>query len=140
MPGQVCIDASFILALLLPDQRTSRTTDMWQNWLKERILCFAPPLFFAEVTSVLREKVYFKELTPEEGDDVFQRFLRLRVANFIPSDLHQRAWELAKRYNLSRAYDPQYLAVAEALDCDLWTADRRLSNNVRTTRIKLITA
>ena len=38
------------------------------------------------------------------------------------------AW--TRRLNRAAAYDSFYLALAEGLQCDLWTADRRLFNAV----------
>lgn len=88
------------------------------------------PLFFAEVTSVLRESMHFGRILPEEGEDVFQAFEALGIRSVDPPDLQRRAWKLAKEHKRPRAYDAQYLAVAESMGCDLWTADRRLLNAV----------
>ncbi|MBC8099768.1 MAG: type II toxin-antitoxin system VapC family toxin [Armatimonadetes bacterium] len=44
--------------------------------------------------------------------------------------LYRRAYELAEQLSLPTAYDAQYLAVAEHLGCDFWTADERLYNAV----------
>ena len=44
--------------------------------------------------------------------------------------LLKRAYELATQYNRPTAYDSQYLAVAERLNCEFWTADERLANAV----------
>jgi predicted nucleic acid-binding protein len=41
--------------------------------------------------------------------------------------LLRHALRLADRLALSAAYDAQYLAVAEHLDAELWTADKRLA-------------
>jgi predicted nucleic acid-binding protein len=38
------------------------------------------------------------------------------------------AW--TRRLNRAAAYDSFYLAVAESLGCELWTADQRLSKAV----------
>lgn len=36
------------------------------------------------------------------------------------------AWAMAQEYQRPTTYDMTYLALAQILDCDLWTADRRL--------------
>jgi len=42
-----------------------------------------------------------------------------------------RAFELAARFRRPAAYDAHYLALADYLECPLWTADQRLYNAVR---------
>ena len=44
--------------------------------------------------------------------------------------LHQEALKMANLYNISATYDAHYLALAERLQVELWTADRRLFNSV----------
>jgi predicted nucleic acid-binding protein len=44
--------------------------------------------------------------------------------------LHRRALALAEQFALPAAYDAHYLAVAEQLDAELWTAARRLARSV----------
>ena len=39
--------------------------------------------------------------------------------------------ELAHRFGIPAAYDAHYLALAEVEKCELWTADERLWNAVR---------
>jgi predicted nucleic acid-binding protein len=89
------------------------------------------PLFHAEVTLVLSEQVYFKKLLPEEGEEVFSVYLGMGVKSIDTPEIQKKAWELAKKFNLPRTYDTQYLAVAELKDCELWTNDRRLVNSLR---------
>ncbi|HLW46979.1 MAG TPA: type II toxin-antitoxin system VapC family toxin [bacterium] len=130
MAGQVCVDASVVLMLLLPDDLTAQAESLWQFWMRDEIEPVTAPLFFAEVTSVLREHVYHGHLRTEDGDAAFLNFTALAVRSVVPDDLQPQAWRLAKKYNRPRAYDAQYLAVATRLGCDLWTADRRLVNSV----------
>lgn len=131
MANQVCVDASLALMLMLPEEMTLRAKDLWGSWEADGREVVTAPLFFAEVTSVIREHVYFRRISPTEGEEAFQIFLSLPVRSVAPANLQPRAWELAKAHNLRRAYDAQYLAVAAILGCELWTADQRLVNAVR---------
>lgn len=80
---------------------------------------------------MLRKKVHRGVLSPEEGERAFDTVHRLPVQVLTPSDLHRRAWELAARFNRPAAYDAHYLALAEMMNCEFWTADRRLFNVVK---------
>lgn len=42
-----------------------------------------------------------------------------------PAGLHRRAIELAGQLKHSAVYDAHYLALAEALESEMWTADER---------------
>lgn len=88
-------------------------------------------MFKAEVTSVLRQKVYDSYLTPAEGERAFERSLRWSVQIESPANLQRAAWSFAKTVKQRRAYDAQYLALARLLECDLWTGDERLYNASR---------
>jgi predicted nucleic acid-binding protein len=138
MAGQVCVDASLALMLLLPHELSPQAEALWRSWLQEGREIVTAPLFFAEVTSVLRESVYFGKVLPEEGETAFDTFLKLGAKGVDLADLQRRAWERAKEHNRPRAYDAQYLAVAASLGCELWTADRRLVNAVSVPWLKWV--
>ena len=46
-------------------------------------------------------------------------------------DLHWRALELAERFSLPAVYDAPYLALAEGLGGEFWTADGALARTVQ---------
>ncbi|MCL6560570.1 MAG: type II toxin-antitoxin system VapC family toxin [Firmicutes bacterium] len=45
--------------------------------------------------------------------------------------LHQSALEWAAHLGLPATYDSYYLALADSLGCEFWTADERLYNTVK---------
>jgi len=82
-----------------------------------------PHLIDSEVADGLRRRVAAQQLSAGAAWDALATLQRLgmtRLPVFAPLD---RVWEL--RENLS-AYDASYVALAEALDCSLLTADARL--------------
>lgn len=89
-----------------------------------------PPLLHAEATSGLRRWVYVGRVTPSYGEAAFQRFCQIDFRTITYPDLYVRAWQLAAQFDQPRAYDTQYLVVAERESCDFWTTDRRLYNSV----------
>ena len=128
MNNSVCIDASLALTWLLPTEQNEAANDLRREWDEKGIELIVAPLFHAEVTSVLREQVYFKRLLPEEGEEAFSIYLDMGVKSIDDPEVQKKAWELAKKFNLPRTYDMQYLAVAEMENCEFWTSDRRLAN------------
>ena len=127
---QVCVDASLVLTLLLPEERSEHVEELWTQWRREQTVLFGPPLLYAEVPSVLRQAVFHRRLSSQAGDAAFQDFCGLGITISTRTDLHFLAWQLAKVHNRPRAYDTMYLAAAQAEGCDLWTGDRRLVNAV----------
>jgi len=105
--------------------------NFWNRVSEEKTELIGPPLLFAEVSSVLRLRVFLGEFQPDEGDGFLEELFRLEIAEVNPPGLTRAAWELAKRFNHPRTYDAQYLALAELEGCEFWTADRRLYNSVR---------
>ena len=139
MNNNVCIDASLALTWLLPQERSNLIDALFTEWDRKGTGLLTAPLFHAELTSVIREQVYFKKLRPEQGEHIFSIYLQMNVKNMDEPTVYQLAWELAKEFNLPMTYDMQYLAVAELKDCELWTSDRRFFNSLqgKTTRVKL---
>ena len=79
-----------------------------------------PHLADPEIAQALRNQVARGTITVQTGTQALLRWMRVGVTRFNTSGLLRRVWEL--RQNLS-AYDATYVALAEALDCRLVTAD-----------------
>lgn len=82
-----------------------------------------PHLIDPEVANALRRGVAASRIDPGDARTALDRWRRLGVSRYAVVHLLERVWEL--RENLS-AYDASYVALAEALDCALLTADVRL--------------
>ena len=128
MADEVCIDSNLALIRVLPDDRRPQAESLFRLWRSQDVRLVAPPLFSAEVTSVIRQKVYDRFLTAEDGERAFAQSLNWVVAIAAPQNLQRTAWFMAKLIDQRRAYDPQYLALARLLGCEFWTGDERLYN------------
>lgn len=131
MRYQVCVDASLALKWFIPIQQDSLADSLLESWDRTGIELIGPPIFDAEVTSVIRLDVYTKKILPQQGEAAFQYFRDLNVKILSPGILSLFAWELAKKYHQPRTYDMHYLALAKIVDCELWTADKRLVNSLQ---------
>lgn len=70
-------------------------------------------------------------MTVEEGLRARDSLLNYPIRLHLDDSLLKRGYELATEYNRPTAYDAQYLALAERLACDFWTADERMFNAVK---------
>lgn len=127
----VVVDAGFALKLVLPEDYSEQVRGVWASWVKKGTDISAPYLLAYEVVSVLRNKVFRGELSPEEGEAGLLAIKAQGIHLLHVEGLEQAAWDLAKKFNRPAAYDTSYLALAQVLDCEFWTADAKLKNAVR---------
>ncbi len=85
----------------------------------------APDLLRVEVMSVVRRHLSAGRLTKKQASAAVEDLLDIPMSVFATAPLLRRVWEL--RDNLT-AYDASYVALAEAIDRPLVTADHRLAN------------
>jgi predicted nucleic acid-binding protein len=131
MNRAVCVDASFIVAMLTPERYTILATACWKAWIEDDQRILAPALLAYEVTSALYRKVVQEAIKPEDSRAALQQFIAMDIEYIHLPELHIKASELAKRFNRPNTYDAHYLAVADHFACPLWTADERLYNTVK---------
>jgi predicted nucleic acid-binding protein len=86
-------------------------------------------LWMAECVSAIRSSVYAGRITAEQGRVAVEDLFALEV-ELVPLSipLSRQAFAWAGRIGQSRAYDGFYLALAEDLSAEFWSADRRLVN------------
>jgi predicted nucleic acid-binding protein len=112
----IVVDASAALSALLNSGAARRALASEQ--------LHAPHLIDSEVVNAIRRGVAAKQLDADAGWTALDTFRRLGMTRYPAFSILDRIWEL--RDNLS-AYDASYVALAELLDCNLLTADARLS-------------
>jgi predicted nucleic acid-binding protein len=124
------VDANIAIKTAL--DMTDDLEQFWKRVDEEQITPCAPRLWMSETTSAIRFLLSQKELTPDEAEEALRTMHGLRV-EIINEDeeLSLRALELAGKLGQSKAYDAFYLALAEKLVSEFWTADERLFNRCR---------
>jgi predicted nucleic acid-binding protein len=93
----------------------------------------APALLVSEVTSAIYKKWQAGQMRSELGRLLTAAAGQLSVDVLSPPRLPLRAFEIAAQFNLKWIYDAFYVALAEIVGCDLWTADEALYDTVRGT-------
>ena len=129
--AKVCVDASLALKLVFSESDSDQAEAEWQDWIRSGIQIEAPFLFIYETTSVVRNRLYRREITQAEAEEALGILAGLHITYLHPPAVRQTAWELSHRFNRPTAYDSFYLAAAQLEGCHFWTGDRRLYNAVR---------
>jgi predicted nucleic acid-binding protein len=126
----VCVDASFIVPLVTRPHDGSPLPRMWRGWHEAGLRPAAPTLLCYEAANALHRYVVQGDLLPDEAAAALDVALDLGIAWFNDAELHRRALQTAQEQGLPAACDAHYLALAERLGAELWTADRRLHRAV----------
>ena len=126
------IDSNLITAVVLPLPYSDQATQKIIAWKRAGAELLAPVLLEYEIAAVLRKAVVARWLTTDLAVEAIGKVLALNVRCLTPTaNLHERALRWADRLGHSKAYDAQYLALAEQEGIELWTADRRLANGAQ---------
>ncbi len=122
------VDANLSLALVLATPSSDRAQILWERWSSQQALVFAPDLWAYELTSALRKAMVVTGMNLAEAETRLEALTQLGVRLVPPTpQLDRSALRWAHRLAQTVAYDAQYLALAEFLGCDFWTADGRLA-------------
>ena len=92
-----------------------------------------PAFFHLEIGNVLSKRIRRDELAPEEGEAILQELQRVPLQRHSNERLMNPAFALAFQTKRS-LYDCLYLALAEAIDGQVVTADRKFCSSLAATR------
>ena len=127
----VVVDASLALKWLVGEEDSEKATALLRSWGRGGRQLVAPHLLAAEVTNALHRKVVQGDLERAQAVRLIERLTALPFELHDSPGLHRRALELAGELGRGASYDCHYLALAEALDCEYWTADDRFHRAAR---------
>lgn len=130
MTSWVVADPGIYLSVALKEPHADRAAALIDQWTQADVRIAAPYLFHYELVSVVRKHIARGTLTRDDGRAALDQLLRLPVEISTEASLLPRAFDLANEHNLPAAYDAVYLALAEQLHCEFWTADLKLFNAV----------
>ncbi|RIK31730.1 MAG: VapC toxin family PIN domain ribonuclease [Anaerolineae bacterium] len=104
----------------------------WDRVDREQITPCAPRLWMSETATAIRLRIVHKEMSFDEAEEALRAIHTLRFEILDEDEeLSLRALEWAGKLGQSKAYDAFYVALAEKLAVDFWTADERLANRCR---------
>jgi predicted nucleic acid-binding protein len=122
----LCLDTSVWIPYLVPEIYQPQARTLVAEVLSLNLRLVAPAFAWAEVGSVLRKKTRMGVITTEEAQGFFEDFCELPIDYIEEEEIRTRSWEIAEQYGLSTLYDAAFLACAESVSAEFWTADAAL--------------
>lgn len=128
----IVLDANMIASLVLPLPYSHQSTAKFIAWKQEGYKFAAPSLWAHEVATVLRKATAAGFLTNERLEPILGEIWHIEIQEVPASkEMIQISIEWAARIGQSKCYDSAYLAAAEMMQAEFWTADQRLYRAAR---------
>lgn len=135
------VDTSLAVKWVAVESASELAIRLSESWSRERIVVSAPDLMAFEAANALYSKAYWGHVSYDHAKDMMTSLMNIPIVYHQSASLHSRAMELAETLGQDMVYDSFFLALAEFLDCEFWTADKRFYDAARKThpRIHYIT-
>ena len=125
MDDVLVVDTSLAFKWLVQEEDSDRARALRLRWDTSAIQLAAPHLLLAELSNAVHRMVVEDNFAVQDAVMLISQVSELRLDLFHSFPLYPRALELASALQQGAAYDCVFLALAESLDCELWTADGR---------------
>ena len=127
-PSSVVIDANITVFAVWPTAFTAQAQALLARLRDEGKVIHVPELWRAEVVSALHKLGMVQEVGREHVHRAVRAALKTAPKRFpLDTSLCLAALTWAERLRQTKAYDAFYLALAEGLGAEFWTADKRLA-------------
>lgn len=136
----VVVDASIAVKWLVSEIDSEIAERLLREWARDDVEVFAPMMILTEVSNALFKKAKSELIGSSDVGRLLGQFMNSGIIFQESVAMHERAIGLALDLDEQDSYDCHYLALAEALDCEFWTADRAFYNvaNKRFPRVRYI--
>lgn len=128
------VDASVLVKAFIPENGSENAGSLLARAEEGEVSLIAPELIYPETTNILWKKVRRNELTPNEAREIAEAVLAVPIRAEAAASTLLLALDIALACGVT-AYDAQYVALAEALDCHLITADLKLVSTLEGTSL-----
>ncbi len=116
----------YVLQTAVPWQE--QLLQLWRAWSESGVRLCAPRLWISETFSAVHVILKAGQIGPAEARATLEFLEELELEffdeNFV---LCQNAFAWANKIGQSKIYDSIYLALAESLNAEFWTADQLLA-------------
>lgn len=135
----IVVDANLTIGLFVNLPYSSQCERLFALWRAQDIQLHVPALWPSEVVSALRKMVSVGQISFDDARLALANLERLSIQVVMPDlDLLDLSLVWAGQLNQSVAYDAQYVALAESLSAEFWTADQKLVNALQHRRIQWV--
>ena len=136
----VVVDASLVFKWLMKEGYSDKANELLKHWENLGVSRAAPYFMPVEVSNIIHQRVRRSAISTHEGVRLIEQLLSSDIELYHSVDIHRRALELASELGQGAVYDSHYLALAEILDCEMWTADERFyrSASPMVSRLRLL--
>jgi predicted nucleic acid-binding protein len=139
MARRFVIDANATLGLLLRLPYSQDIDNHMKNWQEEEAELMVPTLWEYECLTGLRRAVAMQLLSSEEANILIGALFGLEFHRISPTlELHQTAMAWSERIGQAKVYDAQYIALAEILSAEFYTADKRLFHSLKSLGVEWV--
>jgi predicted nucleic acid-binding protein len=122
----VVVDSSIAVKWLINEPDSEVADALLGYWSGAGRRLVAPFLLPMEVTNVVHQQRKRGAIDPANSERILDELGALPIALEAPARLHHRALDIAGQLGHGAAYDAHYLALAEIVGAECWTADGRL--------------
>lgn len=127
MAGEVVVDTSMAFKWLVDEDDSALADAYHRSWRAADIRIVVPCWFACELGNVLLQRVHGGRLTSIQSTQLLGFALAWVTVLDPDPEIAIRAIQIASQLRQRASYDAQYVALAERLGCELWTADRRFA-------------
>lgn len=128
MSNRICVDSCLAIKWAFIEDLNAEAAALFVLWQDAHFIM--PSSFFLECASIAYHKLLAGDTSIDGAVLGLETMDELQVQEVPPRDLMLPTAQLAHSLRIT-AWDAVYLAVAEAHDCEFWTADAALYRRAR---------
>lgn len=125
MVSAAVVDASVLVKLFVKEVDSASARLLINRLDRSSVRVVAPIWCHSELANALLQAIYRGDLDLQDAAAGLRELPRFVHIVEAPIRALSRALEMAMLLRMRSIYDVQYLALAEELGCDYWTADER---------------
>lgn len=135
-PTNIILDSSVVAKWFFPSEEDSNIAfKIRDSFLSHEIAISVPILIYYEINNLLRTAIKSLRINEELAKEAYQGFLELELIAYSSKELMANALEKAILLDIS-SYDASYVALSEYLQIPLVTADQKLIDKAKTSRVQ----